>query len=147
MTKQILLLSGPNLDQLGTRRPEVYGTSTLDEHVARFTAAATRAGFEVRHVQSNFEGDLIEAVHSATPSSAAIVVNAGALTHSSWALRDALDAFDGVKVEVHLSNPAAREMFRHVSTLASVVDGSIAGFGATSYDLALEAVVRLVGAG
>jgi 3-dehydroquinate dehydratase-2 len=94
-------------------------------------------------VQSNFEGDLIEAIHAARESAQAIVINAGALTHTSWALADALAMFGGVKVEIHLSNPAAREPYRHVSTLAGVVDGSIAGFGATSYDLALDAVARL----
>jgi len=143
MSNEILLLSGPNLDLLGTRNPEIYGTTTLDEHVDRFRALAGEVGFSVRHVQSNFEGDLIEAVHGARGSAVAIVINAGALSHSSWALADALDTFDGVKVEVHISNPAAREPFRHVSTLAGSVNGSIAGFGATSYELALDAVRRL----
>jgi 3-dehydroquinate dehydratase II len=147
MTSQILLVSGPNLDRLGTRSPDVYGSATLDELVARFTAIAADAGFDVSHVQSNFEGDLVEAVHDAVGNYAALVINAGALTHTSWSLRDALEEFDGVKIEVHLSNPAARERFRHHSTLASVVDGSIAGFGPASYDLALDAVVRLRGAG
>jgi 3-dehydroquinate dehydratase-2 len=128
---------------LGSRNPEVYGTTTLAEHVERFTRLAKEAGFNVRHVQSNFEGDLIEAVHAARSSAVAVVINAGALTHSSWALADALDTFDGIKVEVHISNPAAREPFRHLSTLAGSVNGSIAGFGATSYDLALDAVRRL----
>jgi 3-dehydroquinate dehydratase-2 len=144
MKNEILLLSGPNLDELGSRDPEVYGTQTLEEHVARFSELAKSHGFSVRHLQSNFEGDLIEAVHEARAGSVAIVLNAGALTHSSWALADALATFPGVKVEVHLSNPAAREPFRHVSTLAGVVNGTIAGFGATSYDLALEAVLRLL---
>lgn len=144
MSKEILLLSGPNLDQLGTRSPEIYGSMTLAEHVSNFSARAKGAGYGVRHVQSNFEGDLIEAVHGARGASSAIVINAGALTHSSWALADALAMFEGPKIEVHLSNPAAREPFRHVSTLAGVVSGSIAGFGATSYDLALDAVLRLV---
>jgi 3-dehydroquinate dehydratase II len=144
MSTQILLLSGPNLDQLGTRSPEIYGTMTLEEHVARFTSLASQAGFEVEHLQSNFEGDLIEAVHTARTTSAAIVINAGALTHSSWALCDALAMFNGPKVEIHLSNPAAREPFRNISTLAGVVSGSIAGFGALSYDLAVEAVCRLL---
>ncbi len=143
MTKRILLLSGPNLSLLGERSPEVYGTMTLAQYVERFTVAADRAGFEVRHVQSNFEGDLIEAVHAARGDCDAIVVNAGALSHTSWALGDALATFDGAKVEVHLSNPAAREPFRHTSTLAGVVNGTIAGFGALSYDLAVEAVARL----
>jgi 3-dehydroquinate dehydratase II len=140
---EILLLSGPNLDLLGVRDPEVYGTATLAEHVERFRALASETGFSVRHLQSNFEGDLIEAVHGARENAVAIVINAGALTHSSWALADALDTFNGIKVEVHLSNPAAREPFRHLSTLAGTVDGSIAGFGATSYDLAFEAIRRL----
>jgi 3-dehydroquinate dehydratase-2 len=144
MSGEILLLSGPNLDQLGTRSPEIYGTSTLAQHVERFDALASAAGYSVRHLQSNFEGDLIEAVRDARERSAAIVVNAGALTHSSWALADALDAFEGVKIEVHLSNPAAREPFRHVSTIAAVVNGTIAGFGALSYDLAFDAVRRLL---
>jgi len=139
-----VLLSGPNLDQLGTRSPEIYGPETLAEHVTRFTGQAEATGFTVRHLQSNFEGDLIEAVHAATGTAVAIVVNAGALTHTSWALSDALASFRGVKVEVHLSNPAAREPFRHTSTLAAVVNGTIAGFGATSYDLAFEAVRRLL---
>jgi 3-dehydroquinate dehydratase-2 len=143
MSNEILLLSGPNLDLLGTRNPEVYGTTTLAQHVERFSELAKDAGFSVRHVQSNFEGDLIEAVHAARDGAAAIVINAGALTHSSWALADALDTFDGVKIEVHISNPAAREPFRHLSTLAGSVSGSIAGFGATSYELALDAVRRL----
>ena len=95
-------------------------------------------------MQSNFEGDLIEAVHAANGVAAAIVINAGALTHTSWALADAMASFSGVKIEIHLSNPAAREPFRHLSTLAGVVNGSIAGFGALSYDLAVEAVARLL---
>ena len=144
MSDEILLLSGPNLDRLGTREPDVYGTATLDQIVLDVTAEAAAAGYTVRHVQSNFEGALIEAVHAAIGQCAAVIVNAGALTHSSWALSDALSEFDGVCVEVHLSNPAAREPFRHVSTLARVVDGSIAGFGARGYSLALDAVVRLL---
>lgn len=144
MSGEILLVSGPNLDLLGTRSPEIYGTATLEEHVGAFTAAATSAGFSVRHVQSNFEGDLIEAIHSARDTAVAVVVNLGALTHSSWALADALAIFDGVKVEVHLSNPAAREPFRHVSTIAGVVNGSIAGFGGLGYELAFEAVRSLL---
>ena len=143
MRNEILLLSGPNLDELGVRSPEIYGADTLEEHVARFRAAAQELGYDVQHLQSNFEGDLIEAVHEARDRHVAVVVNAGALTHSSWALADALASFAGVKIEVHLSNPAAREPYRQLSTLAGVVDGTIAGFGRTSYDLALEAVHRL----
>jgi 3-dehydroquinate dehydratase-2 len=144
MSGEILLLSGPNLDQLGTRSPEIYGTQTLKDHVDRFSSLATASGYTVRHIQSNFEGDLIEAVRDARGKSVAIVLNAGALTHTSWALNDALATFSGVKVEVHLSNPAGREPFRHVSTIAGEVSGSIAGFGAISYDLAYEAVNRML---
>ena len=140
----ILLLSGPNLDQLGVRSPEIYGTEALDTHVASVTARAAAAGLGVRHLQSNFEGELIEAVHDARTTAAAIIINAGALTHSSWALADALAIFDGPKIEVHLSNPAAREPFRHLSTLAAVVDGSLAGLGALGYVLAVDAVVALL---
>ena len=146
MSGEILLLSGPNLDQLGTRSPEIYGTTTLAQHVVRFSDLAKDAGYSVRHVQSNFEGDLIEAIRDARETSVALVLNAGALAHSSWALADALATFTGPKVEVHLSNPAAREPFRHLSTLAGAVSGSIAGFGALSYDLAFEAVRRLLDA-
>ena len=146
MSGEILLVSGPNLDLLGERSPEIYGSRSLEEHVGRFRELASAAGYNVRDLQSNFEGDLIEAVHGARGRDVAIVINAGALTHTSWALRDALAIFEGVKIEVHLSNPAAREPYRHVSTLAGVVNGSIAGFGALSYDLAFDAVRRVLGA-
>jgi len=144
VSNELLVLSGPNLDLLGTRSPEIYGSQTLDDHVARVRARAEAAGFTVRHVQSNYEGVLIEAIHDARTTAAAIVLNAGALTHTSWALADALAIFPGPKIEVHLSNPAAREPFRHVSTLAGVVNGSIAGFGALSYDLAVDAALSLL---
>ncbi len=140
----VVVLSGPNLNLLGEREPAVYGRATLADHVARATAAGERLGLAVEHAQSNHEGDLIEAVHAARGRAAALVVNAGALTHTSWSLHDALAAFDGVVVELHLSNPAAREPFRHVSVLASVADGSIAGFGGLGYELALDAVARLL---
>ncbi len=144
MSGQILLLSGPNLDLLGTRTPEIYGSTTLAEHVNAFRTRAEAVGYSVHAVQSNFEGDLIEAVHAARETSVAIVINAGALTHTSWALTDALATFEGVKIEVHLSNPAAREPFRHTSTIAGVVNGTIAGFGALSYVLAFDALVHLL---
>ena len=143
----ILLLSGPNLNLLGEREPAVYGHATLADHVEAASSAAAALGYKLEHVQSNHEGDLIEAVQQARGRAAAIVVNAGALTHTSWALHDALAAFDGVVVELHLSNPAAREPFRHTSVIAPVADGSIAGFGALGYPLAIEAVHRLLVAG
>lgn len=142
--REILLLSGPNLDLLGTRSPEIYGSATLDEHVRAARARAEAVGLSLRHVQSNFEGDLIEAVHGARDTADAIIINAGALTHASWALADALAVFAGPKIEVHLSNPAAREPFRHLSTLAGVVDGSLAGLGGLGYLLAVDAVAALL---
>jgi 3-dehydroquinate dehydratase len=102
----VLLVSGPNLDILGQREPEIYGTATLADHVDRAAATAARLGLSLEHRQSNHEGDLIEAVHGARGRAAAIVINAGALSHTSWSLHDALSAFDGVVVELHLSNPA-----------------------------------------
>ena len=143
---RLLLLSGPNLDLLGSRSPEIYGSMTLGEHVERVRALGATLSIDVTHLQSNAESELIDAVHQARGNFDAIVINAGALTHYSWSLRDALDAFDGIKVEVHLSNPAAREGFRQRSTLAGVVDGTIAGFGQLSYDLAVAAVGDLLSA-
>jgi 3-dehydroquinate dehydratase-2 len=141
----VLLLSGPNLELLGQRQPEIYGTATLVEHVEAAKAAGRRLGLEVQHRQSDHEGELVEAVHAARGRAGALVVNAGALSHTSWSLHDALAAFDGPVVELHLSNPAAREPFRHTSVLAPVAVGSIAGFGGMGYVLALEAVSRLLG--
>jgi 3-dehydroquinate dehydratase-2 len=140
----VLLLSGPNLNLLGERQPEIYGAASLADHVERAMAVGRRLGLEVEHRQSNHEGDLIEAVHAARGTVAAIVVNAGALSHTSWSLHDALASFDGPVVEVHLSNPAAREPFRHTSVLAPVVAGSIAGFGGLGYELAMSAVAQLL---
>ncbi len=142
----IVLLSGPNLDLLGDREPKVYGTDTLDQLVEVATKAAEAHGYDLEHHQSNHEGDLVDAVHRARVRAVAIVVNAGALTHTSWSLHDALAAFDGVVVELHLSNPAAREPFRHTSVVASVADGCVAGFGALGYRLAVDAVAGLLAA-
>jgi 3-dehydroquinate dehydratase-2 len=143
-TRLIVLLSGPNLNLLGDREPSIYGTAALEDHVAMSSAAAAEAGFELEHLQTNHEGDLVEAVHAARGRAAAIIVNAGALSHTSWSLHDALAAFDGVVVELHLSNPAAREPFRHTSVIAPVADGCIAGFGGLGYRLAVQAVDQLL---
>ena len=140
----VLLLSGPNLNLLGEREPAVYGTDTLADHVMRARSAAERHGLELEHVQSNHEGDLIEAVHGARGRADALVVNAGALSHTSWSLHDAVAAFDGPVVELHISNPAAREPFRHTSVLAPVASGVVAGFGGLGYELAIEAVAALL---
>ncbi len=142
----VTLLSGPNLDLLGLREPGVYGAGSLAAHVRRATAAAESHGWTLDHFQTNDEGALVDAVHAARGRADAVVVNAGALTHTSWSLHDALRAYDGVVVELHLSNPAAREPFRHTSVIAPVADGLVAGMGGLGYELAVEAAVRICGA-
>jgi len=142
--RTVLLLSGPNLGLLGEREAEIYGSATLADHLEAAKNAAARSGVELTHLQSEHEADLVVAVHRARHSIDAIVVNAGALSHSSWALHDALAAFDGVVVELHLSNPDARERWRRQSVLAPVADGTVAGFGGLGYELAVEAAARLV---
>jgi len=141
----ILLLSGPNLNLLGEREPEVYGTATLEDHAAAATAAAGDHGLTLEHVQSNHEGDLVDAIQGARGRCAAIVINPGAYTHSSYAIADALAAYDGVKVELHLSNPASREEWRRRSVVAPYVTGTVAGFGRAGYRLAVEAAACHLG--
>ena len=140
----VIVLSGPNLDLLGERQPEVYGRERLSDHVAAAFAEGAACGLIVEHHQTNHEGELVDLVHEARSRAAALVVNAGALTHYSWSLHDALAAFDGVVVEVHLSNPAAREPWRHRSVVAPVADGTISGFGGLGYRLAVRAVSALL---
>jgi 3-dehydroquinate dehydratase-2 len=144
VTAVVLLLSGPNLNLLGEREPEIYGTATLDDHVATARKAAEAAGLELEHLQSNHEGELVEAVHAARGRCAAIIVNGAAFSHYAWALHDALAAFDGPVVELHLSNPFAREAWRHTSVLSPVADGVISGLGGLGYRLAIEAVAELL---
>jgi 3-dehydroquinate dehydratase-2 len=141
----VLLLSGPNLNLLGEREPEVYGTERLEQHVQHAEGAADDYGLAFEHFQSNHEGELVEAVQRARGHAAAIVINAGALTHYAWALHDALSAYDGYIVELHLSNPNAREPWRQTSVIAPVAHGTISGFGGLGYELAIEAVARLLG--
>jgi len=137
----VLLLSGPNLNLLGAREPDIYGTDTLDDCVADARSVAEANGHVLEDFQSNHEGELVDAVQGARARCAAVVINPGALTHYSFALADALAAFDGVKVELHLSNPASREEWRRRSVISPYVTGTIAGFGRSGYRLALEAVV------
>jgi 3-dehydroquinate dehydratase II len=144
MPKPILILNGPNLNLLGSREPGIYGTETLADHLQTCREAAMTAGYEVEHLQSNHEGDLIDAIQHARGRVAAIIFNPGAFTHYSYGLADALAAYDGVVVEVHLSNPAAREEWRHTSVIAPVATGTIAGFGGTGYRLAVEAALSLL---
>lgn len=143
--RTILLLSGPNLNLLGEREPEIYGSDTLDDCVADARAAAERAGCALEHLQSNHEGALVEAVQGARGRCDAVVVNPGALTHYSFALADALASYDGVAIELHLSNPASREEWRRRSVVAPYVTGTIAGFGRAGYRLAVEAALTRLG--
>ena len=141
----MLLLHGPTHTLLGEREPHIYGTATLGDHVAVAEARASRWGFTVEAFQSNHEGELIDAIHRARRRCAAIVINPGALTHYGWGLHDALAAFDGPIVELHISNPNARESWRHVSVVAPVATGSIVGFGIRGYELAVDAVAGALG--
>lgn len=140
----VLLLNGVNLNLLGEREPEVYGKATLADHVAAARAAAEAAGLELEHVQSNHEGELVEAIHAARGRCAAIVINPGAFTHYAWGLHDALAAFEGPVVELHLSNPNAREAWRHTSVVSPVATATICGLGGHGYTLAIQAVAHLL---
>jgi 3-dehydroquinate dehydratase-2 len=142
----VLLLSGPNLNLLGEREPEIYGTATLADHVAAAREAAEGHGLDLEHLQSNHEGVLIDAIHGARHRCAAIIVNAGAYTHYAWAIHDALAAFDGPVVELHLSDPTTREPWRHLSVIAPVASASIAGLGGAGYPKAVDAVAALLSA-
>ena len=143
----ILLLSGPNLNLLGEREPEIYGRDTLDDLVSDARAVADEHGHELEHVQSNHEGAIVDAIQEARGRCGALVINPGAFTHYSYAIADALATFEGVKVELHVSNPAAREAWRRTSVVAPYVTGTVAGFGRRGYRLALEAVVQQLEAG
>ena len=139
----IMVLNGPNLNLLGTREPEIYGADTLDDIAAAMEERAQALAVEVDLRQSNHEGHLVDWLHEAAARGArAVILNAGAYTHTSVALRDAVKAIAVPVIEVHLSNPHARERFRHHSHIAPVARGSIAGFGAASYLLALDAAAK-----
>lgn len=144
MTKMILILNGPNLNLLGSREPEIYGRESLDDIAAALTDHAASLGVEVELRQSNHEGHLIDWLHEADrDGAAAVILNAGGYSHTSVALRDAVAAIKVPVIEVHLSNPAARESFRRRSLIAAVAKGTIQGFGPTGYILALDAAARL----
>ena len=145
--KRILVLNGPNLNLLGEREPGVYGTHALPEINRRLVELAGPLGMELTFCQTNVEGELVNALHAARTWAQGVVFNAGGYTHTSVALRDAVAAIKVPVIEVHLSNPAAREAFRHVSLLAPVCRGSISGFGWHSYALALDALARLAAEG
>lgn len=140
----VLVLNGPNLNMLGTREPGVYGRTTLAEIESSLRSKAAQLRVEIDFRQTNHEGQLIDWIHAAKGKSDAIILNAGALTHTSIALRDAISAVGIPTVEVHLSNIHAREEFRHHSQIAPVCVGQISGFGPASYLLGLEACVNVI---
>ena len=142
MTKGILALHGPNLNLLGTRQPEVYGSQTLADIDAALARHVSPYGIELRTAQSNSEGALVDRLQAAREWADGVVFNAGAYTHTSLALRDAIVAVELPVIEVHLSNVHGRESFRHKSLLAGVCLGQVAGFGADSYILAVDALLR-----
>ncbi len=142
VARRILLLNGPNLNLLGTREPDVYGTDTLEDIVADLTAFAVERNAEITAAQSNSEGGLVDLLQEARRWADGVVFNPGAYTHYSIALRDAITAIELPVVETHLSNVHAREEFRHRSVLSAVCLGVVAGFGRTSYFVALEGLLR-----
>ena len=144
MPGKVYVLNGPNLNLLGLREPEIYGSDTLDDIAGRLEDKAGELGLEIEMRQSNHEGHLCDWLHEAQATSArAVLLNAGALTHTSLALYDAIRSIKTPVIEVHISNPAAREAYRHKSYVAMAAKGTIAGFGAYGYELALEAAARL----
>jgi 3-dehydroquinate dehydratase II len=144
-TKPIVyLLSGVNLGLLGEREPTVYGSVTLAEHAAAAEDEAATAGITLEHFQSDHEGDLVALVHRAREQADAIIINPGAFSHYAWALHDALAAFAGPVIELHLSNPESREPWRHQSVVSPVATGIVAGLGGFGYRLAVRAVAELL---
>ena len=140
----VFVLNGPNLNLLGMREPEIYGSDTLDDIAGRLEDRARELGLEIDMRQSNHEGHLVDWLHEAQATGAkGVLLNAGALTHTSLALYDAIRSIETPVIEVHLSNPAAREEFRHKSFVAMAAKGTIAGFGAAGYLLALAAAAEL----
>jgi 3-dehydroquinate dehydratase-2 len=142
MTTRVLVLNGPNLNLLGVREPEVYGHATLGDIIEAMRRHVEGRDVELRAVQSNAEGELVDALHDARTWADGVVLNAGALTHYGYALRDAISATALPVVETHLSNVHAREAFRHTTVLAAACVGVVAGFGADSYLLALDGLLR-----
>jgi 3-dehydroquinate dehydratase-2 len=143
MPKPIFLLNGPNLNLLGLRQPEVYGSATLNDVNEACTALAGELGLALRFHQSNHEGQIIDWIHQAREEAAGIIINPGAFTHTSIAILDALNTFEGPVLEVHISNIHRREAFRHHSYVSLRADGVIAGFGTEGYLLALRRMASL----
>jgi len=144
MAKPIYILNGPNLNLLGTREPEIYGADTLDDIEQACAKAAKQGGYEIVFKQSNIEGELVDMIQEAREKASALIINPAAYTHTSVALHDALKTLDIPSIEIHLSQPAKRESFRRRSYVAEAVTGTISGFGANSYQLGLQAAIKLL---
>lgn len=145
MTKTIYILNGPNLNLLGQREPEIYGHATLADVGAQCAATAKECGLKTKQMQSNHEGQIIDWIHEAREKAAGIIINPGALTHTSIAVLDALNAFEGPVIEVHISQIHKRESFRHQSYVSLRADAVMAGFGVHGYVLATQHMGELVG--
>jgi len=144
MSKLVTLLNGPNLNLLGLRQPEIYGRETLDDVAAKVSDLAEDLGLRVKAQQSNHEGQLVDWIHEARGTSAGIIINPGAYSHTSVAILDALNAYEGPVIEVHISNIHKREAFRHHSYVSARADGVIAGCGTEGYLLALRRIATLL---
>jgi len=145
MDSQIYIINGPNLNLLGRREPEIYGRETLHEVETRCREAAGRHGLEVTFLQSNHEGLIVDWIQQAMDEADAIIINAAAYTHTSVAIHDALLAYKGRIIELHISNPRARESFRHVSYVSSAADAIVAGLGIAGYELVIPVVAEMLG--
>ncbi|WP_042404543.1 type II 3-dehydroquinate dehydratase [Streptacidiphilus carbonis] len=141
MTQRVLVLNGPNLGRLGSREPDVYGSTSYAGLVERCTSLGKELGLDVEVRETNDEGEMIRWLHEAADGKYPVVINPGAFTHYSYAMRDAASQRTAPLIEVHISNPHAREEFRHTSVISAVASGTIAGFGIGSYELALRALV------
>ena len=144
MIKKLYILNGPNLNLLGTREPEKYGNTSLENVKSLCNEKCISNELDLHFFQSNFEGEIIEEIHKAYNNACGIIINAGALTHTSIGILDALTMFDGPKIEIHITNVYAREDFRHKSFISPVATGIIAGLGVNSYVLAIEAIKELI---
>ena len=144
MIKKLYILNGPNLNLLGTREPEKYGNTSLENVESLCNEKCISNELDLHFFQSNFEGEIIEEIHKANNNACGIIINAGALTHTSIGILDALTIFDGPKIEIHITNVYAREDFRHKSFISPVATGIIAGLGVNSYVLAIEAIKELI---
>ena len=143
--KPVFVINGPNLNLLGLRQPEIYGAETLADVVAGLSILAGDLGLAIEAMQSNHEGEIVEMIHGARSAAAGIIINPGAYSHTSVAILDALNAYDGPVLEVHITNIHKREVFRHHSFVSARADGVIAGFGTMGYALALRRMAAVLG--